>query len=471
MSTNSTSEGLINPNSFTSPLVDSFTTSSLSSNPGFINSFTNNSSAETTLSGHGFTSPSSTASSSSSPSFSTTVPTSSPNSPLPSSSPSFPSPSPPSETKLNRTVSDGESDVWPCPSCTFLNSNLMRVCEMCTAPRPGVADDDKMNKPDHFYSDSGGGGGSVSSSSSNHPAVYGGGEDPIHKFIFFKNPYPEHQAIEFTKGEQADVWIEGMGWCVGTMVKLETDRVCFHVSNHGGVWKDKNTDHLAPLNTQTHYYDHFLKRLDGGSDPSKALVPYVPSATLSSHSVSSTTSSSTPFVTTTTTTPTTTTTSTNPKDSGSYVTTLGLVPESPEKEIPAEKTESPIVTKKEKKINVDTELPSPTSISTFTSTSLTSNSASPASASLSTSASPSSINESISTTTQNGTGNNNGMKDNNISQSISAPSVTSTSSSGSGSTQSEEETGMWECLGCTYRNLARAGNCVVCTTIRYQDEA
>jgi len=39
------------------------------------------------------------------------------------------------------------------------------------------------------------------------------------------------------------------------------------------------------------------------------------------------------------------------------------------------------------------------------------------------------------------------------------------------SSQPKDKTGMWECLGCTYRNLARAGNCVVCTTIRYQDEA
>jgi len=328
---NSTS-GSVGNNSFTSPLVESFTSSSQSSSSTFVNSFTSpasNSGSESTL--PSLTSPASSSFSSSTTSQSQTI-----DSPLPTSSPQFSTSTSPPETKLGRTSSDGDSEGWPCGACTFINSGLMRMCEVCTAPRPGLADDDKRSRiNEQHFSVNGGGGGSVSS---NH--YLAGNEYPIHKFVFQRNPYPEHHAIEFAKGEQSDVWIEGMGWCVGTIIKVEPERVCFHVVNKGAIWKDKNSEQLAPINTQTHYYDHFLRRVDEGSDTSKALVPYVPQAVLSSHSISSTISSSTPFVTTTT-----ITVPTN-QDSNSTESTLGVVPIVPTAETSVEQTTT--VKKREK---------------------------------------------------------------------------------------------------------------------------
>jgi len=321
------------------------------------------------------------------------------------------------------------------------------MCEVCTAPRPGYADDDKKNRPPGIYhGDSvGGGGGSASSQ-----MYQKGDEDPINKFIFSKTPYPEHLIIEWEKGEQADVWIEGLGWCVGTIVVVKADKACFHVNNYsGGIWKEKTSEQLAPLNTQTHYYDHhFLKKVSDHlpSDPSKALVPYVEHPNLSSNSVPSTMSSSTPFIQPTTTT--TTTTTITPTQSSTS--TLGVIPEVPEKD-GSEKVESPPVNNnKEKKINLDNQ-PSSQSFSTPSS---------------------SSINESIVTQGSHLSSGSTGGKDSNPSHSISAPSMTSTTSTGSGSSssQSGEEEATWECLMCTYRNLDRAANCILCQTIRYQDE-
>jgi len=247
-----------------------------------------------------------------------------------------------------------------------------------------------------------------------------------------KAPYPDNLAVEFARGEQADVWIEGMGWCVGAIVKLETDRVCFHVNNKGSVWKEKNSEHLAPISTQTHYFD--LRRLEK-SQQNHPLVPYVPSADLSSNSVPSTVSSSTPFVssTTTITTPAPST-STPTHTSGEMENTLGVVPKISQ----PENSSPPVTQKGEKKINIDNQ-----------------------------------NSESISVS--NNSSNSSGSKESNQSKSMSVPSITSTPSTGSGSTQSEgsgppSEEATWECLGCTFKNLDRAANCVMCHSMRYQDE-